>query len=795
MRARERVSVRFEDVARLCAGLAIALSLAEFGSWRWDVPGLAGIVPGHTPMKVGTGIGVIGAALCLLLLSGERVGRVRRTLASGLAVWVLVFGAVIALNRIWNWYSPDPVLFYPRWLALPVGAPISFATGMNLVLFGLGALNLSAGAAGLRRAQPIALGGLVVSIVALAGYLYDVGALYGVRVYDSMAMSAAAAFVLLFGAMLLAWPRGGWISIFTGDGPGNILARRVLPVVAVLPFLTGWLFLEIVRADYVPLPFGVAASSVLTAMLLAAIVWRTAYSVSVSDTAQRLAERARARSEHLKSAVLEAAVDPILTVDREGRIVEANMAARRVLGVPPRGGHIAAHFVPEADPPLVFPRNWQSDTRLGERVETRLRRADGSTFPADLAFGETWPDGKQMLVLYIRDLTEQKATEEQLRQAQKMEAVGQLTGGLAHDFNNLLAIILGNLDLLAERVDGKMAEEFVNPAVAAAERGSHLTQRLLAFGRRQSLQPAVTNVNALVDGMTDIIRRTLGPTIEIRTALRDELWFTRVDPGQLENALINLALNARDAMPTGGRLTIETNNVLIDEDYVQAHPAAEPGAYVRLTVADTGEGMPPEVAAHAFEPFFTTKEVGRGSGLGLSMVYGFITQSGGHVRLQSDVGHGTAVTLYLPRSEAEEGAAAGSDGAEVPRSAGETILVVEDDADLLAVTVEMLEGLGYRTLTARNGAEALERAEADPDFDLLFTDLVLPGELNGIDLAHKLRERRPDLRVVYASGYAESVLAGRSDVDDIALLQKPFRRADLARFVNAAFKTPEEQDA
>jgi PAS domain S-box-containing protein len=791
--ARERIARRFDVVARLCAALALGIGLLGLTGWYWRLPLLLSIAPGLVPMKTGTGIGLAVGGVCLFLLCGERPGRVRRIAAGCLAAIVLLGGAAIAANRAWNWYSASDRLLYPAWLALPTHRPISFAAGLVFILFGTSALHLCGGPASIRRAQPIALAGLVIGIMAVAGYVYDLRTFSNVPPYAGMALNTAFGSVLLFTGVLLTQSRNGWASVFVGDGPGNILARRVLPVVVLLPFLSGWLFLTAVRAAYVPLPFGVAASSVFTALLLAVIVWRTVYSVSLSDMAQRVAERARARSEHLKSAVLEAAIDPIVTVDRDGRIVEANAAARRVMGVPARGGHIAGHFVSDEEPPLVFPRTWQSDAPVEQRIETRLRRADGSVFPAELAYGETWPDGRQMLVLYIRDLTEQKATEEQLRQAQKMEAVGQLTGGLAHDFNNLLAIILGNLDLLAERLDAALNEKFLRPAIAAAERGSQLTQRLLAFGRRQSLQPAVVNVNDLVRGMTEMVRRTMGETIAIRAKLAEDVWPTRVDPGQLENALINLALNARDAMPAGGGLTIETGNVFLDEDYAQAHPEAEPGPYVRLAVADTGSGMSAEVAARAFEPFFTTKEVGRGSGLGLSMVYGFIKQSGGHVRLHSELGHGTAVILYLPKSEAREEPDR-RDAFDLPRSAGERILVVEDDPDLLEATVGMLEDLGYRTLTARDGAEALEQAEAHPDFNLLFTDLVLPGALNGADVARALRGRRPRLPVVYMSGYAETVLAGQENDDGIPLLRKPFRQAELARLLSDALKTPEELD-
>jgi CheY-like chemotaxis protein len=367
-----------------------------------------------------------------------------------------------------------------------------------------------------------------------------------------------------------------------------------------------------------------------------------------------------------------------------------------------------------------------------------------------------------------------------------MEAVGQLTGGLAHDFNNLLAIVLGNLDLLSERLDHpEFKEAFVRPAIAAAERGSQLTQRLLAFGRRQSLQPATTDVNGLVEGMAEMLRLTLGQGVRIRIAPSPALWPTRIDPGQLENALINLAANARDAMDGGGQLTIETHNVTLDDDYAHLYPEVEPGAYVRLTVTDTGQGMPPDIAARAFEPFFTTKEVGKGTGLGLSMVYGFIRQSGGHIRLYSEPRFGTVVALYLPRADNQEAPAAEPDPVSLPAS-GELILIVEDDPDMLVVTAGMVADLGYRTLTATSATEARALLDAHADIDLLFTDLMLSGDTDGIALAEGACARRPALKVAYTSGFAESALSGRTQGGDIMVLQKPFRRGELGQRLRQA---------
>src|SRR5256714_7449246 len=347
----------------------------------------------------------------------------------------------------------------------------------------------------------------------------------------------------------------------------------------------------------------------------------------------------------------------------------------------------------------------------------------------------------------MADITEQKRTESQLAQAQRIEAIGQLTGGIAHDFNNLLTSILLNADVLAGVLDDRL-RPLAEAVRMAAERGADLTRRLLVFGRRQMLEPRPTDLKELLTGMEALMHRTLGEHIEIRWQHGTDLWSATVDPGQLENAVLNLAVNARDAMPNGGQLTIETANVEFDTEQAAAYPEIKAGQFVMIAVGDTGSGMPADVVARAFEPFFTTKDVGKGTGLGLSMVYGFVKQSGGHARIYSEVGIGTVVRIYLPRSGAARRAAslAPTTAAELPRGS-ETILFVEDDPMVREHTGRQIVGLGYAVLAAENGAEALALVENGNVPDLLFTDVVMPGGINVRQLALRLRERRPRLRV------------------------------------------------
>jgi signal transduction histidine kinase/CheY-like chemotaxis protein len=376
----------------------------------------------------------------------------------------------------------------------------------------------------------------------------------------------------------------------------------------------------------------------------------------------------------------------------------------------------------------------------------------------------------------LAEIAERKRTEAALRHAQKMEAIGQLTGGIAHDFNNLLTAITGNLDLLQRRLEAGSTDvkRFAGGAMAGATRAAGLTQRLLAFARRQPLSPTVVDVNQLVSGLEDIIGRTVGEHIRVRTCLSNALWRTWCDTSQLETALINLVVNARDAMPDGGSITIETGNAELGRVYATDHDGVAPDQYVCVAVSDTGGGMPPEVIARAFDPFFTTKPIGQGTGLGLSMIYGFVRQSGGHVALYSDPGQGTTVRIYLPRHH--DTAPAEAVGAPEPlaRSRKETVLVVEDEAIVRMVTVEMLGEAGYRVLEANDAPGALRILDSEADVDLLVTDVGLPG-LNGRQLAEMARQSRPELKVLFVTGYGYNAGLGSHALEPgMEMLSKPF---------------------
>lgn len=473
---------------------------------------------------------------------------------------------------------------------------------------------------------------------------------------------------------------------------------------------------------------------------------------------------------------------------KEGKIIsDANMKA--LMGLPDDAPALTisdlAATVHEDD--LEHVSQALSDVLEGRSdhfsIEHRTRKADGTvSWLRDQGYVASKPSEPMRIVGTTLDVSEQKEAEEQLQQAQKMEAVGQLTGGVAHDFNNLLAIINGNLELLEEELTlDERNTKMISSALNASRRGAELTKRLLAFSRRQALAPQATDLNALTSGMLDLARRTLGEAVEVTFDPAEDIWQAQIDPGQLENALLNLGINARDAMPDGGTLTFITRNVTITEASDDPD-AVTPGDYAVVEVSDTGTGMAPELLEKIFEPFFTTKEVGQGTGLGLSMVYGFVKQSDGHINIDSTVGKGTTVSLYLPRAAQSD--ATQHDGSESPeesQAAGETILVVEDDPDVRELVVALLKNLGYAVLESENAEMGLEIIESGRDIDLLFSDVVLGKGTNGAELAKIAWKRRPELKILLMSGYTSESAAEEIRELDFEFIDKPFTKAELAK--------------
>jgi PAS domain S-box-containing protein len=491
------------------------------------------------------------------------------------------------------------------------------------------------------------------------------------------------------------------------------------------------------------------------------------------------------RSHQFQKAILGNMQDALL-VNKDGTVVFANNACLRLMGAtsPEQivGEPAFNLFHPDYHGVIIQRlRALQTPGAEVPTIEEKIVRLDGSILEVEVTAASFRDDTGHAVLVILRDITQRKATERQLNHAQRLEAVGQLTGGVAHDFNNLLTVILGSAEQLEEQLADSHLRRIAVMSRTAAERGAELTNRLLAFSRRQALDPRVTDINKLIAGMDGLLRRTLGEHVEIELVRGGGLWEALIDAPQLENAILNLCLNARDAMPAGGRLTIETANVRLDQSYAARNDDVTPGQYVMVAVSDTGAGMDPDTLQRAFEPFFTTKEVGKGSGLGLSMVYGFTKQSNGHAKIYSEPGQGTAVKLYLPRAETAERTVDNVGADEHVVGGTEKVLLVEDDQLVRDHVAAQLEALGYRVVGAASGPEALRHLRESDDFDLLFTDIVMPGGMNGRQLAEEAHLMKPGLPVLFTSGYTENAIVHHGRLDPgVHLLNKPYRRQELA---------------
>ncbi len=506
-------------------------------------------------------------------------------------------------------------------------------------------------------------------------------------------------------------------------------------------------------------------------------------------TEERQAREKLRRETEERQRIFETSQDLILVTDGFGNFVQVSPSVKDILGYAPDDmiGHNATDFIHPDD--LEGTRNEMRAARRG-----RTKRSFGARYyhydghEVSLNWMGTWSEPVNRHFFIGRDLTEKQAAEAQFRQAQKMDSIGQLTGGVAHDFNNVLTVITGTIGILADAVADRPELAAITKLIDdAAERGAQLTKHLLAFARKQPLQPREIDVNALTLEAAKLLHPTLGEQITIMPQLTEDAWPALVDPGQLSTAILNLALNARDAMPDGGTLVLETRNIFLDDGYASMNPDVVAGNYVMIAVSDTGSGIPAALIERVFDPFFTTKEVGKGTGLGLSMVFGFVKQSGGHIKIYSEEGHGTSVKIYLPRStgvqETEYEALQN-----VPITGGdETILIVEDDALVRQYVVTQVKSLGYAALEAANAAEALIIIDADKAIDLLFTDVIMPGNMNGRQLADEAARRRPDLKTLFTSGYTENAIVHHGRLDSgVLLLAKPYRKSELARMLRTA---------
>lgn len=563
------------------------------------------------------------------------------------------------------------------------------------------------------------------------------------------------------------------------------------------------------------LPYWIAGGGIVISVLLAWGVWILAAgrsrAMALAETMTQELRNSRDRiaaDQRRMQSILENSYDAFVATDRDGVISDWNAAAERTFGWSASeaiGKDIASLILPPGkaasqEAGLAGILSSTSGPACDRRAEIGARRRDGREIPVELSLASiesgSGPATRTAMHAFIRDLSEQKATEQREAKRQKaleearaalqrglrLEAIGKLTGGVAHDFNNMLQIISGNVQLLLYVAEGdaRFAKR-LEAVMQAVDRGAKLSSQLLSFARRQPLQPQAVNLRKLLGSMEDLIHRALGDEVEIESAARADLWNALADPTQLENVILNFVINARDAMNAQGKLTIELDNAILDEEYAAPFPDVNPGQYVMLAVSDTGTGMTEEVMEHAFEPFFTTKPQGEGTGLGLSMAYGFVKQSGGHIRLYSEPGHGTTIKMYLPRSMEEE---ADMPAAEPAAAAGghETVLVVEDEPDVRAAAVATLRDLGYDVLQANDGESALQVLHSRSDIALLFTDVIMPGPVTSTALAEEAKRMYPQIAVLFTSGYTHNAIVHSGRLDPgVQLLTKPYRREELAR--------------
>ncbi|PJG51563.1 hybrid sensor histidine kinase/response regulator [Bradyrhizobium forestalis] len=538
-------------------------------------------------------------------------------------------------------------------------------------------------------------------------------------------------------------------------------------------------------------------ASAAVAVLLAHLCTRTIETWQQERTAEQLAEQAQA-SAQMMQAVIKTALDAFIQIDESGAVLEWSFQAEALTGWTRQealGADVVDLVVAEPLRAAFRQRMARlvpelSDTPAGMRFEVTLVHRNGERILAEAAGTVSRIGERSIINTFVRDITQKRAAEEQLIQSQKMEAVGQLTGGIAHEFNNMLTVITGTIEILADAVKDNPPLATITKLISeAADRGAALTSSLLSFARKQALQPAEIDVNELIEELAKLLLATFDKKIEIATKLDRAVWLAYADRGQLSSALLNLAINARDAMLDGGRLTLTTCNVVFGVREALAVGAGYAGDYVGIAIADTGTGIPQAILERIFDPFFSTKEIGKGTGLGLSMVFGFVKQSGGGIKVASEEGRGTIFTIYLPKAETSTLRPTGYDDRKIV-GGKETILCVEDDREVRHYVTVQLEGLGYKVIPAADATEALAIVAEGTPFDLLFTDIVMAGSMNGRELAEQMVAARPSLRVLFTSGYAYDSLhaQGRATMG-APLLRKPYRKAELARLLRRCLDT------
>jgi PAS domain S-box-containing protein len=752
---------------------------------------LLSIIPRQVTMKANTAVGFLCAGLALLILTGTHRTSRSQVIAAGLATIVIAVGLFSLVEYLLHCDLGIDQLFFADHFRSPYPGRMAHITAVNFCLSGSSLLLLSVSEKQATWSQLLSLLSGLSALLAIIGYLYGVPLLYGSVHYTSMAVHTGIGFLILSVATVHCRPLQGLIAVFSSHYSGGWLSRRLLPIAISAPVVLGALYIhsKFLLAD---VRLALACLIVSQIVLFAVLIWVLAFRLNHSELDKAAVNETLEDSEKKYRTIFEEALIGIFQSGPQGHYMNANRAMATMLGYS-SPEELTASVTDIAQQLYVDPRRRDELTALMKQhglvqnFECQLYRKDGRKIWVTTNIRVIYKDGVAIYDGTTQDITERKLLEAQLVQAQKMDAVGRLAGGIAHDFNNAIGVIVGYSALLKECVAGNgNALRYAEEIGKAGHRAALLTRQLLAFSRKQVIQPTVVELNSVVTETEKMLRRLIGEHVEMTVVPGSELGRVRMDLGQVDQILMNLVVNARDAMPQGGRIVIETANAELDETSLIQYSYAKPGRYVMLSVSDTGAGMDKETQAHIFEPFYTTKGPGQGTGLGLSTVYGIVKQSEGYIWVYSEPGKGARFKIYLPRVDAvAEPTSTALESTVVGGS--ETILLVEDDDAMRQLTRSCLESGGYAVLDAPNGKSALQdAARLNAPIHLLVTDVVMPG-MSGAALARRLVTSHSRMKVLYMSGYTADLIAQQGILDRrVLLLEKPFTKEALLRKVRKA---------